>query len=56
MTNIKTALVLGASTKPERYSNKAIVMLRDHGYPVKAIARRDGSVRDVDFDTTFVEY
>ncbi len=56
MTNLKTALVLGASVKPERYANKAIIMLRDHGYPVKAIARRDGTVRDVNFDTTLVEY
>ena len=56
MTNLKTALVLGASIKPERYANKAIIMLRDHGYPVKAIARRDGTVRDVNFDTTLVEY
>ena len=56
MSNKKTALVLGASIKPERYSNKAIIMLSDHGYPVRAMARRDGTVRDIDFDTTLVEY
>ena len=51
-----TTLVIGASIKAERYSNKAIIMLRDHGHPVKAIARRDGSVRDVDFDTSLIDY
>jgi len=56
MSNKNTALVIGASLKPERYSNKAINMLRDHGHPVKAIARRKGTVRDVDFDTTLVQY
>ena len=30
----ETVVVLGASPKPERYSNKAIRMLRDHGHTV----------------------
>lgn len=29
-----TVAVLGASTKAERYSNKAIRLLKEHGYPV----------------------
>jgi predicted CoA-binding protein len=30
----KITVVLGASTKPERYSNKALRMLREHGHTV----------------------
>lgn len=56
MSNSKTALVLGASTKPHRYSNKAIRMLREYKIPVKAIAKRDGIVEDVAFDTSLVDY
>ena len=32
--NNKTVVVLGASPKPERYSNQAVVMLKDYGYEV----------------------
>ncbi|SFF54906.1 CoA-binding protein [Sunxiuqinia elliptica] len=47
----KKTLVIGASTKPERYSNKAIRALRKHGHQVVAIAPRKGEVEDVVFDT-----
>jgi len=47
----KKTLVIGASEKPERYSNKAIKMLRMNGHPVVAIAPRPGRVDDVSFDT-----
>lgn len=40
-------LVIGASVKPERYSNKAIVMLRDYKYEVIAYGNRAGEVLDV---------
>jgi predicted CoA-binding protein len=42
-------LVLGASTKPHRYSFKAIERLRSYGHPVSAISRKEGRVVDVDF-------
>jgi len=42
-------LVIGASTKPHRYSFKAIERLRQHGHPVSAISRKEGRVADVDF-------
>ena len=38
---------MGASPKPERYSNRAIQMLRSHGHPVAAIGLREGRVADV---------
>lgn len=52
MTNKKT-LVIGASTNPERYSNKAIVALRSHKHDVIALAKRNGSVDGVEFKTEF---
>ncbi|MCB0759797.1 MAG: CoA-binding protein [Flavobacteriales bacterium] len=57
----KRTLVMGASTKEERYSNMAIRSLRQHGQPVVAVGLREGRVSDVpivkaipdgtDFDT-----
>ena len=49
----KRTLVIGASTKSERYSNKAIRLLRMHNHPVEAIGLRSGKVGDVDFKTGF---
>ena len=46
----KITLVLGASENPERYSYKAIKMLRSHGHPVVAVGQKAGRVADVDFD------
>lgn len=36
-TNMGAVLVLGASVKPARHSNQALVMLGDYGYPVIAV-------------------
>ncbi|MBL7766017.1 MAG: CoA-binding protein [Chitinophagaceae bacterium] len=47
--NTKKTLVIGASEKPERYSHKAIRMLRKHNHPVVAIGNRMGRVEDVAF-------
>ena len=46
MKNKKT-LVLGASTKPDRYSFKAITMLVEKGYSVIAIGQNTGEVAGV---------
>ena len=46
----KTTLVIGASENPERYSYKAIKMLRGHGHSVVAVGPRMGTVADVDFN------
>lgn len=43
----KPTLVLGASLKEIRYSNKAIRMLREHKVPVLALGLREGTVEDV---------
>jgi len=42
-----TTLVIGASLKKERYSNKAIKKLRAHNIPVEAIGLRVGEVAGV---------
>lgn len=46
-------LVIGASTKPERYSNMAIHALRNHNHEVVALAKRVGEVSDVTIQTNF---
>ncbi len=51
-----TTLVIGASEKPSRYSNRAINMLRDYNHKVKAIGLRSGIVADVQIDTGVPEY
>lgn len=49
-------LVFGASTKEDRYANKAIKMLRGKGFETKAFAIREGKVNDVVFDTQLLPY
>ena len=44
-------LVIGASEKTNRYSNMAINRLLSGKHEVRAIARRTGRVRDVEFET-----
>lgn len=49
----KSTLVIGASTNPARYSNMAIRTLRKHDHDVVALAKRDGTVKDVTIQTHF---
>ncbi len=44
----KTTLVLGASPKPDRYSNLAVRRLREKGMDVIAVGRRTGSIGDTE--------
>ena len=50
MKNKKT-LVLGASTKPERYAFKAITMLVEKGHSVMAIGQNAGEVAGITIRT-----
>ena len=50
MKNKKT-LVLGASTKPERYAYKAIAMLLEKGHSVLAIGQNAGEVAGIKIQT-----
>lgn len=44
-------LVIGATTKEDRYANRAIRALRSHKLPVVAFGQRAGTVLDVDIET-----
>lgn len=50
---MKSTLVIGATTKEDRYANKAIKSLREHGHPVIAFGQREGVVEDVQIETTW---
>lgn len=50
MSNKKT-LVLGASTKPDRYAFKAITMLVEKGHSVLAIGQNTGEVAGIKINT-----
>ncbi len=50
MKNKKT-LVLGASTKPDRYAYKAISMLTEKGHTVLAIGKNAGEVAGIKIQT-----
>lgn len=56
MSSKKFHLVIGASTKPERYSNIAINRLKQHGHEVRAIGLKPGEVSGVKIDTGFPEF
>jgi predicted CoA-binding protein len=47
MSNKETVAVLGASTNPERYSNKAVKMLQEHGHRVIPINPTEASIEGV---------
>jgi len=44
----KKTLVLGASLKPERYSNIATKRLTKHGHEVALVGLREGQVEGID--------
>ncbi|MFN4894954.1 MAG: CoA-binding protein [Pseudomonadota bacterium] len=46
--NSKTTAVLGASNKPERYSNKAVRMLREYGHSVIPIHPLHKQIEGID--------
>lgn len=53
---MKRTLVIGASEKPERYSNMAIKKLISNGHEVFALAGRKGQVEGVVFETEPVKF
>ena len=52
----KKTLVIGASLKPERYSNIAIKRLRKYKHDVRAFGLKAGMVQDVSIDTELMPY
>lgn len=51
MTKNKKTLVLGATTKPERYAFKAVNMLVDKGHSVLALGQNAGEVAGIKIQT-----
>jgi predicted CoA-binding protein len=51
VTKNKKTVVLGATSKPEKYAYKAIMMLVDHGHSVIAIGQNAGEVAGVKIQT-----
>lgn len=54
METQKSTLVLGASEKQDRYSNRAIKDLRQSQHPVYAIGARKAIVNDTSIETTLI--
>jgi hypothetical protein len=48
---MKKTIVIGASSKAHRYSNKAVSLLRDYGHEVIAIGNKKGTIKDVTIET-----
>jgi predicted CoA-binding protein len=51
----KATLVLGASPKPDRYSNLAVRRLVAHGHPVLAVGLRENMIDEVKIQTSIPE-
>ena len=49
----KKVLVIGASENPSRYSNKAIIKLKENNYEVFAFGNKSGKVRGIEILTEF---
>lgn len=52
----KKTLVVGASLKPDRYSNMAVVKLLNHEHDVVAYGFQEGSIGEVKIDTAMLTY
>jgi len=53
---MKTTLVIGASTNPERYSNKCIRLLCEHKIKTFALGNKEGNAYTVDIQTGFPKF
>ena len=49
----KKVLVVGASENPSRYSNKAMIGLKENNYEVFAFGNRHGKVMGIEISTEF---
>lgn len=52
----KKTLVIGASTKPDRYAYKAIKRLLNHKHEVVAISNKKGTIDEVVFHTDLPDF
>ncbi len=56
MKQNKRTLVMGASLKEQRHSNKAIKMLQDHEIETVAVGLREGEVKGVSIEKVGTEF
>ncbi|QYJ67282.1 CoA-binding protein [Flavobacterium litorale] len=56
MSTTKKTLVMGASTAPDRYANKAIKMLQQYNQPVVAIGKKEGNVDGITIEKEQVPF
>ena len=48
---MRKTIVIGASEKKERYSNKCVRLLRNHNIQTVAIGKKEGKIKDVKIQT-----
>lgn len=53
---MKKTLVLGASLKPDRYSNLSVNRLVDHNIETEAFGLRKGEIRGIQVKTNFEDF
>ena len=49
---MRKTVVIGASTKEERYSNKCVRLLRKHKIETIAVGNKAGTIKDVEIQTS----
>ena len=47
----KKTIVIGASIHPERYSNRAVLQLKNNGHEVIALGNKDGEIEGIKIHT-----
>jgi len=52
----KKTVVIGASAKEDRYSNRAVRMLKKHGYDVNALGFEPKTIEDIPIETDWKKY
>lgn len=52
----KKTVVIGASTKTSRYSNRAVRMLRESGHEVIALGFEEGTIHEIPIETHWKVY
>ncbi|MFT5723932.1 MAG: putative CoA-binding protein [Bacteroidia bacterium] len=56
MKSVKKTLVLGASPKQDRYSNRAASELMHYGHPVELLGNKKGQIKEQEIDTQAKNY
>ena len=52
----KPTLIIGASENPERYSNKAALSLKKHGYTIYLIGNKVGQIEGININVEKIDF